>query len=247
MSDGGRVALRQFSQQLLTAFLRSAEAATADDMVAAVPAFLASSAAYVLLDAGFRQLHQVSSADLLIAQRGDAFQRLMAHPLSDAFVAGELSRDMIPGYFSFLHLVLGDSLDAMGRECQDILAELKREPFFTWDVFYDDLRSQRIVWNALARIAESFRRFELRRDWFIGLMQNRPHAVSLSANAFLPLTTHTHAIEEAHPFALPQFMVLFRCLYGPLRDLPADSKAAFQQAFGAVPEQVFQAIYKNLG
>ena len=245
MTEDGRAALKRFSHRLLTAFLRSADAPA---LTAKIPAFLEAPTTYVLLNEGFRQLHQVSEADLVTAQRGDPFQRLLAHPLSDAFVAEELPREILPGYFSFLHLVLGDARETLGNLCIEILAELKGEPFFSWDAFYDDPRSKEIFWTVLVRIADSFKRFELRRDWFIGLMQNRPHAVSLSSHSFLPTgNTHPHPVEEAHVFGLEQFNTLFRCLYGPLRDLSPVDRDAFRKTFGTLPEQVFQAVFKNLG
>jgi hypothetical protein len=164
--------------------------------------------------------------------------------LSRLFADDRLSRDILDNYFSFLHLVLGDTRDALTERCMAIVAELKEpDPLdFSWDGFYDDPRSKVILWTVLARIAESFRRFDARRDWFIGLMQHRSQAISLGPNAFVP----RHLTEEPHPFGVEEFKLMFGSLFGPVRTLPRLDALAFERHFGVAPEPLFGPLLAEL-
>jgi len=173
------------------------------------------------------------------------------HPLSAAFQDGLLSRDILPNYFSFIHLVMGDQMTALAARCIEICAELQREQAtgHAWDAFYDDPRAEQVMWTVLVRISESFRRFDARRDWFIGLMQYTPQAVSIANNAFLPL--HPHAGHGAPdkprpPFALAEFNILFAALFAPLRQLSAIQQRRFEHDFGVPAERVFGPLLSHL-
>ena len=109
---------------------------------------------------------------------------------------------------------------------------------FSWDSFYDDPRSRQILWTVLIRVSESFKRFELRRDWFISLMQNRPQAVSIGPNAFVPRPSH----EEQHNFGLEEFNTMFAALFGQMRHLSPAEARAFERDFGVAPEKAFAPL-----
>jgi hypothetical protein len=182
--------------------------------------------------------------ELIRQRRGNPFQRLLAHPFSQHFIDGRLSRDILVNYFSFLHLVLGEARDTLTEHCVAIVTELKAPDAlaFSWDSFYDDLRSKLILWTVLARIAESFRRFDARRDWFIGLMEHRSQAISLGPNAFMP----RHPSEDPQGFGTEEFNVMFAALFGPLRSLSAAEALAFERHFKASSEHVFGPLLAEL-
>jgi hypothetical protein len=164
--------------------------------------------------------------------------------MNGLFEDGRLSRDVLVNFFSFLHLVLGDTREALTERCEAIVAELKEPDAldFSWDGFYDDPRSKLILWTVLARIAESFRRFDARRDWFIGLMEHRSQAISLGPNAFLP----RQPSDDPHAFGVEEFKLMFAALFGPLRDLSRLDGLAFERHFGVAPEHLFGPLLRDL-
>lgn len=242
--------LDRFAEQLLDRFVAAtvgnAQGGTLStgQLHAAAQTFKASPQFTLLIRQARDALSEALARELMREKNEDPFQRLLAHPMTEAFESGRLSRDILPNYFSFLHLVLGDTREALTATCTGILQELKKSAgaSFTWDRFYDDGRAKQALWSVLVRIAETFRRFDARRDWFLSLMQNRPQAVSLGPNAFVPRP----AADEPKPFGIDQFNVMFGCLFGPLRDLPPQDALSFRRNFGAPPEQLLAAFFTCL-
>ncbi len=250
MSAAGRAEMRRIAERLLGDFLRLVEerhhGAPVDgaQLRQAAQAFAASPQLSRLLSQAHQHLLAAAEVELIRLRRGDPFQRLLAHPFSEHFVDGRLSRDILVNYFSFLHLVLGDTRDALTERCMAIVAELKGPDAlaFSWDSFYEDPRSKVILWTVLARIAESFHRFEARRDWFIGLMEHRSQAISLGPNAFLPRPPS----EDPHAFGIEEFKVMFAALFGPLRVMSRPDALVFERHFGVTPEQLFGPLLGEL-
>ena len=250
MSAEGRAEMRRIAERMFADYLqlieeRHSTVATVPQLRAALDAYLGSPGFKVVLSKAHGRLLEAAALELLRQKRREPFPRLVVHPLAVAFSDERLSRDLLPGYFSFLHLVLGDAQDKMAAQCLDILSELRdHDPLgFSWDHFYEDPRAKLILWSVLARIAETFRRFDARRDWFIGLMQNRPHSVSLGPHAFQPLP---RSDGETKAFGAEEFAILFDVLFSPLRDLRPADLAAFQRSFGGAPEDVFGHLFANL-
>lgn len=254
MSAEGRAEIHRLAEDMLRALLHlvqerhGASPLTVPQLRADIEAFARSPAFARLLQDAHGHLIGLAGEELLRQRRGDPFQRLMIHPLTDVFESGQLSRDILPNYFSFLHLVLGDAREDLALHCRDILSALKGSDdlAFSWDSFYDDPRAKQILWTVLVRIAETFRRFDARRDWFIGLMQNRPQAVSLGSHMFQPLPRHEDGSRIIHPFGLEHFHVLFSRLFAPLRRLSASDRRAFETTFGVSPEDAIGHIFANL-
>ncbi len=253
MSASGRAEMRQIVDRILAGYLRLVEehshGAATDSRALRVAAenFMASPELGQILAKAHHRLLEAAEQELVRQKRGDPFHRLLTHPLTGAFSDGRLSRETLVNYFSFLHLVLGDATEAMAADCAQILAE-HREPdplAFSWDGFYEDPRAKLIFWTTLSRIAESFRRFDIRRDWFIGLMQNRPQAISLGSNSFVPRHPG-HMAEEAPPFGISEFNEMFGCLFGGLRALSPVDRLAFERHFRAPPERLFAPLLAAL-
>jgi hypothetical protein len=243
MSLEGRVSMRRIVERILDAYLHQVEGRASRGAVdgpllrAEMQGFLASPDLGRILAEAHHQLLEASRKELIRQQRGDPFNRLVTHPMTEALCDGRLSRDSLGNYFSFLHLVLGDARDVLAMRCAEVLEELRRpDPLvFSWDHFYDDPRSRQVLWTVLIRVSESFKRFDLRRDWFISLMQNRPQAVSIGPNAFVPRPSH----EETHSFGLEEFNTMFVALFGQMRHLSPGETRAFERDFGVAPEKAF--------
>jgi hypothetical protein len=255
MSDG-RAELRKIALHAIESFIGAVErqhgnAPVGSQQLRALAASLAGMPSFAAaVDAQYGQMIEVVTRELLHQKRTDPFQRLVVHPLSAAFQDGLLSRDILPNYFSFIHLVMGDQITALSSRCIEICAELQREHTtgHAWDAFYDDPGAEQVMWTVLVRISESFRRFDARRDWFIGLMQYTPQAVSIANNAFLPLHHVGHGAPEKPrpPFAVAEFNILFSALFGPLRHLSATQQRRFENDFGVPSERVFGPLLSHL-
>lgn len=247
MSIDGRTELRHFAESLLGAFLVAASdklPAQREALAQAAKDFLESPDCAKLIDHFMETLVRATAHELAQERRADPFRRLLCHPLTDLLDRGALSRSLLGNYFSFLHLVLGDAQDQATEQCQSVIDHLQADQHFSWDNFYEDERAKQILWGVLLRIAETFKRFQPRRDWFIGLMQNRTHAVSLGAHSFMPLARREE--EDLAPFAVAEFNLMFGALFRPLLNLPARDQGAFTRQFGAPPVVLIGPLVEKL-
>lgn len=252
MTTKGRKYLHATGDALIEAFVKAVEQAHGKNPVStheleALAAGLKSSS---LLDdfylRHYNHLVELVSEELTEQRRTNALGRLLAHPLDDAFDDGALERSILPNFFHFIHLVLGDEVETHSKECFEIHEDLKERlgDRFTWDEFYQDERAQVILWHVLARIAQSFARFDARKDWFITLMQNRPTAFSVAANAFIPHGHHSP--DEVHPFGEDDFLVLFRALFDLVRDMKQSDGRLFASLYDQSPDEMFGPLLKRL-
>ena len=194
----------------------------------------------------YREMMEVVEGEKREQRRTNAFGRLMHHPLSHLFTDGSLDRVLIPNIFSFLHLVLGDEEEVYAERCAAIVAALKEDlgDHFTWDAFYDDPEAKVVLWKVLVQISASFKRYDLRKDWFIKLMQYRPTTVSLASNAFM--TREHDPSEEPIHFGEREFCIFFHAMFDPLQNLSAKEEVAFKAEFGTDPHHLIGGFLVNL-
>lgn len=252
MGEAGPDQLRKTTNVVLDALVQAAERA-AGGRPLPVP-LLVEIVAGLKQSAAFDDFYQRSYAEIaaqaasaeIDSRRTNAFGRLMLHPLDPLFDSGRLDRALIANLFNFLHLALGEEADAHAALCRDRIAALREElgPSFTWDAFYDDDAIKAVYWKVLLRIAESFRRFELRRDWFIKLMQHRQNTVSLGSNAFYAVE-HDPAAEPI-PFEDGEFALLLHAWFDPLEDLSPRDLLAFRHACGKAPRDLIGPFLTRL-
>lgn len=194
----------------------------------------------------YDDLRQAVEQEKMEGKRANAFGRLVVHPLGGLFEDGTLDRALLPNVFSFLHLVLGDDAHLYGERCQEIVAGLKAElgEDFTWDAFYEAPAAKCILWHTLVRIAASFKRWDLRKDWFLKLMQYTPSTVSLGQSAFVVRETD-HA-EEPRVFGNREFCAFFAALFAPLTHISAEDEDLFRQEFGTDPHHLIGPFLVHL-
>lgn len=179
-------------------------------------------------------------------KRTNAFGRLVVHQLSELLEDGTLDRALLPNVFSFLHLMLGDDAQSYGDRCVEILGDLKSDlgDDFTWDAFYDEPAAKLVLWHTLTRIAGSFKRWDLRKDWFIKLMQYTPTTVSLGQSAFVVREVdHT---EEPRVFGNREFCAFFTALFAPLTQIESEDEKAFRKEFGTDPHHLIGQFLVHL-
>ncbi|OAN53741.1 hypothetical protein A6A04_14160 [Paramagnetospirillum marisnigri] len=194
----------------------------------------------------YREMMEIVESEKREQRRTNAFGRLMLHPLSPLFQDESLDRALVTNVFSFLHMVLGDEVEIYAQKCKDVVQALKDEmgDHFTWDAFYDDPEAKVVMWHTLVHVAASFKRYDLRKDWFIKLMQYRPTSVSVASNAFV--TREHDPNEEPIVFGEHEFCLFFHALFDPLADLPVREAQRFQKEFGADPHHLIGGFLVNL-
>lgn len=238
MGRSGPRFLRRTTNHVLDALVKSAEAAYHDHPLGLnalrdiVEGLKDSESFTEFYRRAYREMMEIVEAEKLEQKRSNAFGRLMVHPLGEWFDAGALSRDILPNVFSFIHLVLGDDGERCAEDCQTIVKELRDAlgEEFTWDAFYADRRAKLIQWHTLVRVAASFKRWDLRKDWFIKLMQYTPTTVSLGSSAFVVKEHDSH--EEPRVFGNREFCEFFQALFRPLTAMAPADEELFRQEFG---------------
>ena len=114
----GREELHRFAQSVIGAFLLSAKQ---EGLSEEAKTFLASARCAELVNQFLATLTHAVASEMAQERRTDPFRRLMLHPLTEVLEAGAISRILLPNYFNFLHLVLGDDGQAeMTSQCEEI-------------------------------------------------------------------------------------------------------------------------------
>lgn len=249
MSSRGASQIRETANMLLDAFIEAVERGFGDNRPSATD--LKRLAAALKESPDLEPIYEKTFAELQTgvlhhaneAQRVEVFHRLMTRPLDPLLDSEQLSRDALPNFFNFLRLVLGEEVDTLQARCVEIHDELKAAhgEAFTWDRFYADRRAKAVLYRVLARIAETFRRFEPRRDWFIGIMQYTPASIGITSTVFVQ-----NKNRDFYLFGIDEFTRMFRHLFAPVKELAAEDRSLFERELGATPESVFGPLFKEL-
>jgi transcriptional regulator with XRE-family HTH domain len=250
MSKSGASHIRQTANTLLDAFIAAVEKGfgenrpSAGDLKRLAEALKTSPDLQPVYEKAFADLRDSVLSQANEAQRVEVFHRLMTHPLDRLLDSEALSRDALPNFFNFLRLVLGEQVDALQARCVAIHDELKAAhgDAFTWESFFGDDRAKAVLYRVPARIAETFRRFEPRREWFIGIMQYTPASIGIASNVFVP-----NRNRESYLFGTDEFTRMFRHLFAPVRNLDGADRTLFERELGTAPERVFEPLFKELG
>ncbi len=94
----------------------------------------------------------------------------------------------------------------------------------------------------LVRIAQSFKRFEARRDWFLRIMQHKQTSVSLAPNKYVQLGDGLDVAQ----FGKDEFLNLFESLFAPVKRLTAQEAVHFETATGLTPKAAFDRFFGDL-
>jgi hypothetical protein len=250
MPSRGASQIRETANTLLDAFIAAVEKAFGENRPS--PADLKKVAAALKISPDLEPVYERAFAELQNgvlthaneAQRVEVFHRLMTKPLDPLLESEALSRDALPNFFNFLRLVLGEEVDTLQARCVEIHDELKaaQGEAFSWEQFYADPRAKAVLYRVLARIAETFKRFESRREWFIGIMQYSPASIGITSTVFV-----TNRNRESYLFGEPEFTAMFIHLLAPVKALSGEDRTLFEGELGAAPEAVFGPLFKELG
>ena len=253
MTNGPR-RIRDTANELLEAFLRAVEQRHGETPVGAAElrriaeALKASPDFDALYERAYGELQTQALAHALAqerdAQRVEMFHRVVTHPLDPLLDAEIVNRDALPNFFNFLRLVLGEEVDAFQARCVEAHDEIKARAgdAFTWDMFYADDRAKLVLYEVLLRIADAFKRFDARKEWFIGLMQYAPTTIGVASNVYVP-----NPKAKTWSFGDDEFAQMFRHLFAPVRDMSAADAALFETKLGRKPGEAFAPLFRNIG
>ena len=177
-------------------------------------------------------------------RRINAFGRLVAHPLGDFFQSQRLDRALLHNFFFFVQALVGEVESDWNATCAAVLDEMrdKAGDAFAWETFYNDPRTQAIFWQVLVRIAQSFKRFDTRRDWFLRIMQHKQTSVSLAPNKYVQLGDGLDVAQ----FGKNEFLNLFDSLFAPVKRLTLQEVVRFEAATGLTPKAAFDRFFSDL-
>jgi hypothetical protein len=177
-------------------------------------------------------------------RRINAFGRLVAHPLGDFFQSQRLDRTLLHNFFFFVQALVGEAENEWNAVCAQVLDEMREKTgdAFAWETYYSDPRTQTIFWRVLVRIAQSFKRFEARRDWFLRIMQHKQTSVSLAPNKYVQLGDGLDVAQ----FGKDEFLNLFESLFAPVKRLTAQEAEHFETATGLTPKAAFDRFFGDL-
>jgi len=182
-------------------------------------------------------------------QRSDFFGRVVTQPfvgLLDDPASG-ISRKTLPHYFAAVRMMVGEEVYTDYKDrCTAIANEIRANAeTIPWESFYADPRTLLILEETLAAIARSFRRFEARKEWFLIVMNNDPHAISLASNVFV---TKSQGTALAEGFADEHFVRLFRALFASVHPSHFDPPrhAAFVKKYRTTPETLFGPLFVEI-
>lgn len=253
MTNGSRQ-IRDAANELLDAFIRVVEQrhprtpVDAAELHRIADALKASPDFDALYDRAYGELQNQALAHALAlerdAQRVEMFHRVVTHPLDPLLDSGVIDRDALPNFFNFLRLVLGDEVDAFQERCVAAHDELKAAAGdgFTWDMLYGDDRAKLVLYEVLMRMADAFKRFDARKEWFIGLMQYAPTTIGVASNVYVP-----NPRAKTWAFGDTEFTQMFRHLFRPIREMSDADRALFQAKLGRAPADVFAALFRQIG
>jgi hypothetical protein len=255
MTDGGPRKIRDTANTLLDAFVRAVERAYEGRPVSA--AELQRVADTLKISHDFDAIYEKTFNDLQTqavayamaqshdSQRVELFHRVITHPLGPMLEAETLSRDALPNFFNFLRLVLGEEVDAFQQRCMDAYDDLKKKQgeSFDWNMLYADDRAKAVVYSVLQRIAAAFKRFDVRKQWFIDLMQYQPTNIGIATNVFVP---NPHR-DKNWNFGEAEFKQMLKCLFAPVRKMTDGERALFEKEVGATPDDAFKTLFRDAG
>ncbi len=199
-----------------------------------------------LVEEQYRQIYRVISDEVLSSRRSNFFGRLMLETVAPHWKNDDLNRAIIPNLLSFFRLVLGDEEAHYTQQCAEIVKDLRktRGDEFDWSDYHNDPRAKIILYRVLVRVAQSFARFDARRDWFIKLMQYEPSSISVSSNVFVPTTGH--GPDEVRPFTNLHFNILIKALFEPIRQMSADDEMLFVRELSMTRAKAFGIFFSNM-
>ncbi len=184
-------------------------------------------------------------------RRTNALARIILQPaeqLLDDPQAG-LPRGIMPRLVEALRQMLGCDLHETLQQRATTVAHAHRDGksgATDWGAVFASDEARTISFDALVALADCFRRFDLRKDWFLLFLNTNPASSAVAPNAFVVRSAEERSRHKQIGDA--QFSALMGALFSNVHPHKFDeaSAAAFTRRFGRPPEAVFGRLFVNL-
>lgn len=197
------------------------------DLLAAAPGPL--SGAYV---AAHASCATAFAHDQILQQRRNALGRLLVKSFASLFdnPASGVERAHLGQFFEAIKIILGaDTYERLGQACQDIVADLAQGESLPWEVFYVDARAGELFERVLIDVVRAFQRFEIRRDWFLTIMNHNAAYQSIGRSSFVRKGREESTVAYFGP---RQLDLVLGCMFVGLRDCSDQRRQDFLRRQG---------------
>ncbi len=155
--------------------------------------------------------------DQVLQQRRNALGRLLVKPFARLFddPAAGVERAHLGQFFEAVKILLGaDKYDQLDRICQDIVADPAQGTSQPWEAFYVDPRSEAVFEQVLVDVVRAFQRFDIRREWFLTIMNHNAAYQSTGSRSFVRKGREENT---AAYFGPRQLDLVLGCMFAVLR------------------------------
>lgn len=178
-------------------------------------------------------------------QRKDTFGRIVVEPIVELLDQPTgLERKRLGQFLAAVRMMVGEEIhEELRTEAAKIAAPHRDvEGIVNWENFHADPATGQILERVLVSIANSFRRFDARRDWFLVVMNANPSAVSTGSTAFVPLKPEDRA---QFAFTESHMARVLEALFASVRrdTFASDRLRTFSKRWNASPEKIFGPLF----
>lgn len=174
--------------------------------------------------------------------------RLITQPFAALLDKPEgIERNRLGQLFLAIRMMIGEEEHEGLRVRAEALAELHRgaDGIVDWIMFHADPEADLILESVLVGIANSFRRNDARRDWFLVVLNASPSAVSIGSTAFTPLKPEDRArfaFTEAH------MAHVFAALFASVRreTFFGERLRVFGKRWNVAPDKLFGPLFVDI-
>lgn len=158
-----------------------------------------------------------------------------------------IERNRLGQLFLAIRMMIGEEEHEGLRARADSLAEIHRgaDGIVDWEEFHADPEAKLILENIQVGIANSFRRNDARRDWFLVVLNASPSAVSVGSTAFTPLKPEDRArfaFNESH------MAHIFDPLFASVRreTFFGERLRVFSKRWNMAPDKLFAPLFLDI-
>ncbi|TAN48205.1 MAG: hypothetical protein EPN26_12900, partial [Rhodospirillales bacterium] len=149
-------------------------------------------------------------------RRTNALTRIILHPAEWLFDVpqAELPRGIMPRLVEALRMMLGCDLHEALQQRATAIAHAHRDEktgVTDWEGVFASDEARAILLEALVALADCFRRFDLRKDWFLLFLNTNPASSAVASNAFFVRSAEERSRHKQIGDA--QFSALMRVLF----------------------------------
>lgn len=166
------------------------------------------------------------------------FEHLLEQPNS-------IKRKHIKPFINTLQLILGDeNFNTFQTQCTAIMNSIDTNN--SWVEFYQNTEVLLILEKIQIIFAQTFKRFDARKNWFMIVMNNNPNTISISSNGFI--SSDEHSTKESQDFSEIHFNQIMKALFMNVypSKITHQYEIEFFKRWNRTPQEVFGPLIVEL-